>query len=48
MNSTKFNALLMLAKNEGLMPNAKVLAGMSQRQQAMLRLAKEEKKEFLR
>ena len=48
MNSTRFNALLKLAKDKGLMPEDKELKKMSQKQQAMLLLAKNEKKEFLR
>ena len=48
MNSTRFNALLKLAKDKGEMPDDKVLKKMSQKQQAMLLLAKNEKKEFLR
>ena len=48
MNSTRFNALLKLAKDKGLMPDDKEFKKMSQKQQAMLLLAKNEKKEFLR
>ena len=48
LHSTRFNALLKLAKDKGEMPDDKTFKKMSQQQQAKLLLAKNEKKEFLR